>query len=116
MVLQQAMAAGKAVVASRIGGFADIVDDGRTGLLVDPENAEAFSDHLYTLLASEKLRKRLGNAGKEEARKRFDTKEVAQRTFQLYQHIIGEGSNRPSRRIPAQRGEERRYYHRYRFL
>jgi glycosyltransferase involved in cell wall biosynthesis len=59
----EAMAAERPVVASRVGGLADAVRDGETGLLVPPADAEALAAALARLSADGELRRRLGAAG-----------------------------------------------------
>jgi glycosyltransferase involved in cell wall biosynthesis len=90
MVFQQAMAARKAVVATRVGGVPDIVDHGRTGLLVESGKVGELADALSTVLQDEDLRIRLGQAGRQEALKRFHPKMVAVRTYSLYQQLINQ--------------------------
>ena len=88
MVFQQAMAAGKAVVATRVGGVPDIVKHDRTGLLVESGNVGELADALSMVLHDEDLRIRLGQAGRQEALKRFHPDQVAVRTRSLYQRLI----------------------------
>ncbi len=64
----EAMAAGKPVVASRLGGLPFTVVDGATGLLCEPGNARDLADKIENLLDDPALRKRLGLAG----RRRFE--------------------------------------------
>lgn len=63
------MAAGRAVVASRIGQLVDLIDDGETGLLVPPGDATALADAVRTLAADPALRERLGARAAAEARR-----------------------------------------------
>jgi glycosyltransferase involved in cell wall biosynthesis len=63
LVALEAAAAGKAVVASNIGGLTDIVVDGETGILVPPGDREALRDSLLLLTRDEGLRERMGVAG-----------------------------------------------------
>ncbi len=65
LVAMEALAAGTPVVASKVGGIPEVVEDGVTGYLVDPkEGAEAFSDRLLKLLSDERLVKRFGEEGR----------------------------------------------------
>lgn len=59
----EAMAAGRAVVASRVGGLGEAVVDGETGLLVPPEDAPALAEALERVARDTALRARLGAAG-----------------------------------------------------
>ncbi len=63
----EAMAAGVPVVAARAGGIPHVVEDGRTGLLVDPGSGPALAAGLRRLLDDENLRSRLAAAGRREA-------------------------------------------------
>jgi len=63
--LLEAMRAGLAVVASRVGGVDEVVEDGRTGLLVPPGDASALADALERLLGEADLRQRLASAGRQ---------------------------------------------------
>jgi glycosyltransferase involved in cell wall biosynthesis len=64
-VLVEAMAAGKPVVASRVGGIPDLVHDGETGYLVPPADAKALSDAILKLLKNPDQAKLMGQRGKE---------------------------------------------------
>ena len=63
----EAMAAGRAVIAFKIGGVPEIVLDGQTGILVDPENVESLANALRELAANPSRRAALGAAGKARA-------------------------------------------------
>jgi glycosyltransferase involved in cell wall biosynthesis len=62
-VVMEAMASGKAVIASNIGGIPDMVDSDETGLLVAPGNVDEFAEALRRLLANRNLIARMGKAG-----------------------------------------------------
>jgi glycosyltransferase involved in cell wall biosynthesis len=67
LVAAEAMAHGKPVVASAVGGLLDLVVDGETGLLVPPGDVEALRRALERLLADRELRRSLGAAGRARA-------------------------------------------------
>jgi glycosyltransferase involved in cell wall biosynthesis len=67
----EAMSAGRPVVASRIGGVAEMVVDGETGLLVPPDDTDRLADCLIRLAGDAVLRQRLGAAATERARTAF---------------------------------------------
>ena len=79
----EAMAAGKAVLASRVGGVPEIVQDGETGLLVPAEDASALAEAIDRLTGDVSLRQRLGAAGKERA-KAFDWNAIAAQYLDIY--------------------------------
>jgi len=68
MTVREAMAHGRPVVASAVGGLVDAVEDGVTGLLVPPGDAEALRGALERLLADPGLRERLGAAARSRVR------------------------------------------------
>ena len=68
----EAMAAGLPVVASNVGGIAELVEDGVTGLLVPPADPVRLAQALARVLDDRDLRQRLGTAGRARARERFD--------------------------------------------
>jgi len=70
-VLVEAACLGKPVVASRVGGIPEVVQDGQTGYLVPPDDPEALSERLLTLLGDRELRLRMGAAGRNRALARF---------------------------------------------
>ena len=80
----EAMAAGLPVVASAVGGVPEIVADGATGLLVPPGDAAALATALEQVLADSALRRRLGAAGRERVRTRFDLAELRRAHLELY--------------------------------
>jgi glycosyltransferase involved in cell wall biosynthesis len=71
MACLEAMAHGRPVVATAVGGLTDLVRDGETGLLVPPRNPGALRAALETLLGDGELRSRLGAAGRERAHTSF---------------------------------------------
>ena len=80
----EAMAHGRPVVASAVGGLKDLVVDGETGLLVPPRDPQALRAALERLLADRDLRRRLGAAGRERARERFSWDAVTDATIAAY--------------------------------
>jgi|JI10StandDraft_1071094.scaffolds.fasta_scaffold32763_6 D-inositol-3-phosphate glycosyltransferase len=71
MVTIEAMAAGLPVLATRSGGTPELVDDGQTGILFDPQNDEGLRTSLRLLIQDGELRARLGRAGQQKAALRF---------------------------------------------
>ena len=80
----EAMAAGRPVVASSVGGLRDLVVDGVTGLLVPPGDVAALRAALEQLLADAGLRKRLGRAARERVLAEFTWKRYAEHIQRAY--------------------------------
>ncbi|HEX5246669.1 MAG TPA: glycosyltransferase family 4 protein [Gaiellaceae bacterium] len=89
VVCAEAMAHGRAVVASRVGGLVDLVADGESGLLVEPGDVAALRAALERLLGDPELRTRLGRAGRERIRERFTWASVTDATIALYDEVLG---------------------------
>lgn len=88
----EAMAAGKAVLASRVGGVPELVQDGKTGILVPGGNSGELAEGLRRLLSSPALYRGMGAAGKQRAAG-FDWSAIADQYEEVYA--------RCDRRIPA---------------
>lgn len=71
MVAVEAMASGRPVVASNVGGLADSVVNGETGFLVPPGDAEALADKLRELLDDPELRAEIGRRGRARVEENF---------------------------------------------
>lgn len=88
IVALEALALGKPLVASRIGGLTDIVAHERTGLLVPPGDATALRSALHRLLGNPALGARLGAAGREHVRAHFTAEAVVPQLEELYRGVI----------------------------
>jgi len=96
LVVVEAMALGRAVVASRTGGPEEILTDGRTGLLTPPGDTAALAAALDRLLFDPSLRTRLAAAAESDARARFSAVAMAGRFAALYDDVLA-GHPAPSR-------------------
>jgi glycosyltransferase involved in cell wall biosynthesis len=83
----EAMCAGLPVLATRVGGIPEMVEDGRTGVLVPDGDVEAMAQAMGKLLDSSHDRQRLGAAGKEFLQREFSIDMTAERYFRLYQGL-----------------------------
>ncbi len=80
----EAMAAGCAVVATRVGGLAEIVEDEMTGLLIEPDDVWGLVNALSRLLVDRHLRVQLGELASLTVRERFERERVIDRIEELY--------------------------------
>ena len=89
IVARQALAYGRPVVASDVGGLPDVVQDGQTGLLVSPREPATLRAAVERLLGDAELRQRLGAAGRALARERLGLEAAAQATIAAYERALG---------------------------
>jgi glycosyltransferase involved in cell wall biosynthesis len=87
-VVLESMAAGAAVVATRVGGTPEILDDGVTGLLVPPCDAPALADAIGRLLGNAALARRLGDAARARAIRQFSMQHMVIQTESLYRALL----------------------------
>ncbi len=87
IVAIEAMAAGRPVIASRIGGLTEIVLDGATGLLVPAGEHEALRDAMQRLIGDPDLRLRMGQAGRQRVSD-FQASAVVPRIEQIYRQLL----------------------------
>ena len=87
IVLLEAMAAGRPIIASRIPGYAEVLADGREGLLVPPKDSLALATALTTLLLDPVRRRTMGAHGRTKALA-FDWTRVADRVLDFYEETI----------------------------
>jgi glycosyltransferase involved in cell wall biosynthesis len=80
----EAAGAGLAAVATTVGGTPEIVEHGRTGLLVAPGDDRALADAVIALLADPVRREAFGRAARELAEERFDVRRWAKRLAEVY--------------------------------
>ncbi|MCI0707108.1 MAG: glycosyltransferase family 4 protein [Ignavibacteriae bacterium] len=84
----QAMACGKPVVASRINGAPEVVSDGETGYLVEPNNPVRLAKKVTELLVQPNLRTRMGKEGRRKAESKFNQATLVEELRQLYLEVI----------------------------
>ena len=89
IVLLEAMAHARPVVATPVGGTPELVTDGETGLLVPPRDPEALATALRRLLEDPELARRLGEAGRARVAERFTAAGQAQRILAIYDDVVG---------------------------
>jgi len=88
LVVLEAMAHGKPVVATPVGGTPELVTDGETGLLVPPRDPKALAAALQRLLDDAELSRRLGEAGRRRVEERFSLDAMNRRVLQIYDEVV----------------------------
>jgi glycosyltransferase involved in cell wall biosynthesis len=91
LVLTEAMACGVPCVTSPVGGLAEVVEDGVSGLHVQPGDVQAFGAAMTGLLENPDLRMRLGRGGRLAAEERFDAHKNVRRIVDLLGEVAAEG-------------------------
>ncbi len=89
IVITEAMAAGVPVVATRVGGIPEMVEDRKTGFLYSAGDVQQLVMCLGKLLNSHSLAEELGGRGKDLAQRRYHPDIVAQLTIEVYRNILG---------------------------
>jgi glycosyltransferase involved in cell wall biosynthesis len=84
LVTIEAMACGKPVVGTDVGGIPDIIEDGLNGFLVKPRDPDALAQKIILLLSDSKLREKTGKAGREMVEKKFNIEKRAERIIKVY--------------------------------
>jgi len=89
--VMEAMGSALPVVATRVGGTHEVVQEGETGRLAPPGDAEALSRVLADLLGDEGARRRMGEAGRLRIAERFTMERMIENTCRVYDDILGGG-------------------------
>lgn len=89
LVLLEAMALEKPVVATRVGGIPEIVEDEKSGLLVPPADAGALATAIRRVLADPRLARRLGQAGYRRVVAQFSAQRMLAETQALFSEVAG---------------------------
>jgi glycosyltransferase involved in cell wall biosynthesis len=88
MSLVEAMATGIPVIASKVGGMTGIVEEGKTGFLVESDNPNALAEAIIKLLAEPQLRTSMGEAGYERVLNYFSWDKVAESLLINYYRVV----------------------------
>ena len=97
VVAMEAMAEGRPVVATRVGGVPEVVGDGETGLLVEPGDPGALAERICELLGDPERARRMGERGRQRAAAEFDVRMMVERMQQVYAPLLGGGARRSGR-------------------
>jgi glycosyltransferase involved in cell wall biosynthesis len=86
--LYEYMAAGKAIVASRAGQIAEVIDHGQNGLLVEPGDVQAMAQSILRLIRNPSERDYLGQNARQQAVERYSWDQYVQRVIDLYLSVL----------------------------
>lgn len=78
----------KPVVATDVGNFSEMVENGTTGFIVPPKNVNALAEAIIKLLKDDKLRQKMGENAYKTVKEKFSWDKIAQRTLQVYEEAI----------------------------
>jgi glycosyltransferase involved in cell wall biosynthesis len=105
LALTESLYIGTPVVATRVGGIPEIVDDGADGLLVTPADSKALADAIIDLLNDEGKRRRMAGAGREKVIAKFRFEEMVRSYESLYADTIGGQTPAVNRKLNAAAGD-----------
>lgn len=87
MTVIEAMAAGLPVIASRVGGVPDAVQEGKTGILVEPANVGQLKGAVSQLLQDNELQRKMGKSARELAKRKFSQAAMTQNTLAIIHKV-----------------------------
>ncbi|MGA3162960.1 MAG: glycosyltransferase family 4 protein [Verrucomicrobiota bacterium] len=93
MAVLEAMAAGVPVLAAKVGGVPDLIEEGVSGLFCDPWDAASMRTGVAKLLENTNLRQQLAVEAKKRARTRFHPAVIARRHVEIYREVLGAKGN-----------------------
>lgn len=101
LAVMEAMAAGRPVVAARVGGLSELVHDGETGLLVTPEDPAALAEAMVRLGLDAGERARMGSRAEALSAAHGDARESVRRVLVVYERVARRGAARTAAKEPA---------------
>ena len=90
IVLLEAMACGKPIIASNVGGIPFMVEDGKTGFLFESGNVGELAEKIVILLKDKEMQEKMGEAGLEKV-KEFTWEKIAEQTVKVYKEVLSKG-------------------------
>ena len=88
IVLVEAMACGKPVISTNVGAIPEVVENGRTGLLVEPKNPEHLAGAILKLADDAYLRKKMGVEGRQKVEREYDWDIIVDEYLEYYEQIL----------------------------
>lgn len=102
----EAMACGRPVIGSAVGGIKFTVLDRETGFLVPPQDPHALADSLYRIITNKELRHKMGRTARRRVEEQFTWPTVARRTATLYEELLNRRETTDSRRWTAENSQQ----------
>ena len=84
----EASCEGLPVIASRVGGIPEIIKDGISGILIDPDSIDEIKNALKLLISDKELREGMGTAGKKIVEEKFSERRITDRIEEIYEDLL----------------------------
>ncbi|UCE99390.1 MAG: glycosyltransferase family 4 protein [Planctomycetota bacterium] len=91
LTVEEAMAVGVPVVGAKVGGIPDMVENEKTGFLVDPNDTKSICQAISKILSDETLARSMGHRAEMVAKKRFMASVICEQTLGAYNEILAKG-------------------------
>ena len=88
IALKEALASGKPLVGTKVGGIPAQIKDGWNGFLVDPGNEKQLAEKIRYLIDNPEERERMGENSRKLAREEFDWKKIAEKYLEIYEEVV----------------------------
>jgi glycosyltransferase involved in cell wall biosynthesis len=95
LTVQEAMAVGVPIVGARVGGIPEMVEDGKTGFLVNPYDTEDIAGAILRILSDQALARSMSQRARQIAERRFKASAVCKQTLEAYKQILAEQTCSP---------------------
>jgi len=89
LVVPEAMACEKTVIASKIGGIPTVIEDNSDGILIEPGNLKELQEKILKVLRDEKLARKLGRNARKKVVERFSLDRMVEETIKVYEEVLG---------------------------
>jgi len=88
MVVLEAMAAGVPVLAAKVGGLPDLIEDGKTGYFCDPLDPRSMVDGVSRMLQNQSAARAIATAARQQSRARYEPEVIARRHLEIYREVL----------------------------
>lgn len=89
MVLLEALTYSKPIVATRVGGIPEVITDGKTGILVEPQNPSRLAEGIIRILKNPEEAHRMASEGRKLVEERFNSRDLGKKIEKIYQEVLG---------------------------